>query len=427
MTDDRSMVRYVSWRDLFPWLILLRTFRIAITPQLLAVATAATLLTSLGWWIGGWIFLHHWDEAGQRWVVRRQEVRPTLTEQVPPAVREYLPAATTGLVEPFLRLAEPLRQVMSLRQSLTSTAYYLFGLLWSLAVWALAGGIITRHATVELATEGAPGIVETVKFALRRYLWYFLTPLYPLLGVLLIAIPIALLGLPIQFAPGIGSVLAGLLWILVLIVSLIAVWLLAGLLFGWPLMWPAVSAERDGDPFEAFSRSFSYVYGRPLHYLFYVVVAALYGALCLAVVLGAAALLTEFGFWALAWGGRGNVARIRELVDLIVSGNDALVQAEGNRTLVLGSSILALFVGLIGEVVIGYTFSFFWCVASAIYLLLRQGVDEQEMDEVFFEPAEPAKIAAPQASETPPPAAAPSPAPPFTSPVATKDPDATGL
>jgi hypothetical protein len=265
-------------------------------------------------------------------------------------------------------------------------------------VWALAGGIITRHAVVLLATEGSPGVRETAKFAARRYWWYFLTPLYPLLGVLLIAIPIALLGLLIRLSPGLGSVVAGLLWIFVVIASLAAVWLLAGLLFGWPLMWPAVSAEREGDPFEAFSRSFSYVYGKPLHYLLYVVVAALYGALCLAVVVGVATLVTEFGFWALAWGGGGDVVRIRQLVDFVLADNQAALNAEPNPWLVTGSSIFAIVVGLIRAVVTGYTFSFFWCVASAIYLLLRHDVDEKEMDEVFLgdakvaAPVEPAKV-----------------------------------
>lgn len=389
MTDDRGVVRSVSWRDLFPWLILLRTFRLAILPQLLAVATAATLLMSLGWWVSGWVFLHEWDEAAERWVVRQPVIHESLAENLPDAVRGYLPRAMTGILEPFYKLAEPLRQVFGLNQSVTATAYYLFGTLWSLAIWSLAGGIITRHAVVELATGSSPGIRESAAFAAQRYLSYFLTPLYPLLGVLLIAIPIAILGLPIRFAPGIGSILAGLLWIFVLLGSLGAAWLLVGLLFGWPLMWPAISAEREGDPFEAFSRSFSYVYGKPLHYLLYAIVACLYGSLALAVVVGVATLVTEFGFWALAWGGGAGtdqspgVVRIRELVELILAGQQPDAQMEPNRTLVFGSSIIALFVGLIRAVVTAYTFCFFWCVASAIYLLLRHDVDEKQMDEVF--------------------------------------------
>jgi hypothetical protein len=388
---------------LFPWLILLRTFRIAILPQLLAVATAATLVGSLGWWISGWVFLHEWDEAAERYVVRLPVGEP-LSAYLPPAVREYLPAAPTGVIEPFFRLADPARRLFDMRLTLTEAAYYLFGWLWSLGVWALAGGIITRHAVLELATEGSPGIQPTVQFAARRYPWYFLAPLYPVLGIVLIAIPIVLLGLPMRLAPGLGAILAALLWIFVILASLAAVWLLAGLLFGWPLMWPAISAEREGDPFEAFSRSFSYVYGNPLHYLFYVIVAALFGALCLAIVAGAATLVTEFGFWALAWGGGESAVRLRELVDFHLVGNIPALELEENRALVFGAWIFSLFVRLIGAVVTGYTFSYFWCVASAIYLLLRQDVDEKEMDEVFLDepPPKPLAPTAPSAFMAPP-------------------------
>jgi hypothetical protein len=325
----------------------------------------------------------------------------SLADQLPPAAREYLPAASTGLVEPFLHLADPLRHLFHVSGTLGETAYYLFGTLWSLAIWALVGGFITRYSILRLATEQEPDLLLAARFALRRYFWYFLTPLYPLLGVVLVGIPIALLGIPIALSPGIGSVLAGMLWIFVVLASLAAAWLLAGLLFGWPLMWPAVSAERDGDPFEAFSRSFSYVYGRPLQYFFYVVVAALFGALCLAVVQAAAYLVTEFGFWALAWGGGGgNVSEIRSLVNDVLASKD--LSEHENQTLVFGSSIFALVVGLIQTVVTAYTYSYFWCVASAVYLLLRMDVDEKEMDEVVGEVERPKAVAAAPATASPP-------------------------
>jgi hypothetical protein len=405
MTDERGAVRSIAWRDLFPWLILLRTFRIAIHPALLAAATAATLVAPIGWWAGGWIFLEkQWDEDRDRYVVQYPpETHPTLAELLPPAAGEYLPAAASGLAEPFLQLAQPFRRLCQLKFTIREAAYYVFGLLWSLAVWVLPGGYITRYAVVRLATEQAPDLAQTGRFALRRYLWYFLSPLYPLLGVLLIGIPIALLGIPIYFAPGVGSILAGLAWVFVVLASLAATWLLAGLLFGWPLMWPTTSAERDGDPFEAFSRGFAYVYGRPLHYFFYVVVAALFGALCFAVVHVATLLVTEFGFWALAWGGSGgNVGEIRNLVEAVLRGDD--LSKHENQTLVFGSSLIALVVGLIRNVEIAYTYSYFWCVASAIYLLMRMDVDEKEMDEVHVE-REPPQPSAPTTPATP--AAAP--------------------
>jgi hypothetical protein len=34
MAIEQGVLRRISWRDLFPWLILFRTFRIAISPTL---------------------------------------------------------------------------------------------------------------------------------------------------------------------------------------------------------------------------------------------------------------------------------------------------------------------------------------------------------------------------------------------------------
>ncbi|MCI0359289.1 MAG: hypothetical protein L0211_12495, partial [Planctomycetaceae bacterium] len=152
MTDERGVIRTISWRDLFPWLILLRTFRIAIQPALLTAATAATLITPIGWWAGGWMFLpKEWDEDRERYVVQYpQQHGLSLADQLPPAFREYLPQSITGIVEPYLQLADPLRHIFHVNLTLGETAYYLFGSLWSLAVWALAGGFITRYAVLRL-------------------------------------------------------------------------------------------------------------------------------------------------------------------------------------------------------------------------------------------------------------------------------------
>jgi hypothetical protein len=45
-----------------------------------------------------------------------------LEQQLPAAVREYLPAAPSGLLEPYFRLAEPVRQLFALQMPLVETA-----------------------------------------------------------------------------------------------------------------------------------------------------------------------------------------------------------------------------------------------------------------------------------------------------------------
>ena len=63
---------------------------------------------------------------------------------------------------------------------------------------------------------------------------------------------------------------------LALVAGLLMAILLLGLLFGWPLMWATISTE-ETDSFDALSRSYAYVFQRPLHYLFYAFVAGVVG------------------------------------------------------------------------------------------------------------------------------------------------------
>jgi hypothetical protein len=403
MTDERGVLRRIAWRELFPWLIIFRTFRISISPTLLAVATLAVFLTSVGAFLGNRVFLAYETAP---------DGAPSLNKLTPHAVAKYLPQESSSASQGYLQLADPVYRIFRRELTIGHAANYVFFSLWSLAVWAIAGGIITRRAVVELGVGETAGIVDTVKFAGRRYLWYFLAPLYPLVGVLILMLPIAGLGL-IARVTDLGVVLAGLLWVFVVLAGLVAAWLLAGLLFGFPLMWGTISAEREGDAFEAFSRSFSYVYGKPLHYLFYAVVAALFGALCWAVVQYGAALILEFGFWAFSWGAGGE--RAKDIVNLASLGFLPLLfkddLAEGQSVLKFGALLMALAIDMVRLVSDGFVMSFFWCVAGAIYLLLRQDVDDKELDDVYIPAETPAPHGPLTTAATPAPEPTPVPVP----------------
>jgi hypothetical protein len=408
MSEPAGVIRHIDWRGLFPWLILFRTFRIAISPTLLALATAAVLISPLGWWIAGRLFLTADQLAAMRAandVIPRAE-NSQLAKSLPLAFATYLPTARNAFLDAYFTLAEPLKRFFLLDISLGQAAYYAFGFLWLLAVWAFPGGVITRRAITQLAADAAPGIRAETTFACRRYLSYFLAPLFPLLGILALALPIAGLGLVVWSAGNFGPFLAGLAWLLVAVAGLGAMWLFGGLIFGWPLMWPTISAERDGDFFEAFSRSYSYVYSKPLHYFFYVVVAAAFGALCWALVSVAAQLVQEFGFWALSWGAGADVVKeIRTTAIAVAAGNFDI--AHDGAMWRFGAMLVGLVLALIHAATFAFRYTFFFSVASAIYLLLRHDVDEKEMDEVFLE--ESPLGAGPSAAAVPAPAAAPPP------------------
>jgi len=369
MADERNTVRRIAWCEVFPWLLILRTFRLAISPSLLALATLGALLMPVGWRLAGFIFL---EPAERQHFERATLTLPAsmdLSAYVPAAIDEYLPRTRSGIAEVHFQLTERVRRLFDWTLSLRQTAFYLFGNLWSLLVWAFIGGVITRSAVVQLGCDETPDILDTLRFVARRYLWYLFAPLYPLGGVVLVMLPLALLGLVMRL--DVGVVVAGFLWIFVIAISLVTLWLLIGLIFGWPLMWPAVSAERDGDSFEAFSRSFSYVYGKPLNLFFYFVVAAIFGALCWSVVNLAIEILLGFGFSAVSWGASGE--RVQEIQNRIATGNY-------RGALGFGAQLIGWVVGLGRLVKDGYSFSYFFCAAAAIYLLMRSDVDQMETD-----------------------------------------------
>ena len=124
----------------------------------------------------------------------------------------------------------------------------------------------------------------------------------------LATIPVLVLGWIMRSNPGL--VLGGILWPLVLVAAFLMAVLLLGLLFGWPLMWAAISAEGT-DSFDALSRTYAYVFQRPLRYLFYIIVAGIIGWLGWIVVREFAAGIVWLGYWAAGWGcGHDTVASI---------------------------------------------------------------------------------------------------------------------
>ena len=82
---------------------------------------------------------------------------------------------------------------------------------------------------------------------------------------------------------------------------------------------------------------------------------------------------------------------------------------------------------LVNQVAFAFNFTYFWCAASAIYLLLRMDVDHQEMDEVYLEddpsrtPATASPSVPPAASSSSPPVSVPPPVVESDTGVATSD------
>ena len=203
------------------------------------------------------------------------------------------------------------------------------------------------------------------RFAARRYSAFVGAPLFPLALTAVIVLCSIPVGWLLRF--DVGVLLAALVWIFVLLGGLLAAVVFVGLLFGWPLMWAALSTEEMGDVFEATQRSFSYTFGRPLHYAWYALVALLIGSAAFVVVQWMAELVVYLSFWLVSWG----------------SGTEALQALAGTDAWrFAGVGIIAWLSQLVLTVASSFRYAFFWCAAGAIYLLLRRDSDQIEFDVV---------------------------------------------
>ncbi len=386
LRENPVAVRQIIWRDIFPWLILVRVFRVAIAPGPLMLATAAVAICSLGWWISGFLFLPKDDfrqvrgpvvlanahvPAGGMW-----KLRP-----YPDVVRTYLPDQSAD--EPYWRLTLPAIKLFQAATPFPYVVYYLVGFLISAAVWGFVGGVITRQALVILGCEQEYDWLDAARFVVRRYLQYFLAPIAPMLALVAMGLLVVPLGWFMN--ADFGVFIAGLLWLMVIALGLIAAWLIVGLVFGWPLMYAVIGSKRDGDALQAFSDSFSYVYGKPLHLLWYAAVALTLGGLALYVVSLFASAAVEFGYWGASWGaGAQKIAAIRRDVGIVQSGGDVAGPAMHRG----GVELISLVMHFLQIVQSAAAYSYFFVSAAAIFLLMRYAVDEKEMDEVHLEDEE---------------------------------------
>lgn len=384
---DGETVRAIAWSEVFPWLSILRVFRLAVAVRAVLLGAVGILIMETAWGIVGNVF--GTDSSATEWLTPFAHCSwESATSGVPdkPTAAFWIlyrdaNDSELGLNDPT-NPKEPMRSSWALlslpawaalgNANLTiadAAALLLCGLV-GVAVWGFFGMAICRMAAVQLAADEQVGWGPALRYACRKWPACCAAPLLPIGGVVLAMIPVWVLGLIMQ--ANVGLLLGGLLWPLVLVASLLITLLLLGVLFGWPLMWATIGVEGT-DSFDALSRSYAYVFQRPLHYLFYIVVAGFIGWLSWLLVQNFAAAIIWIGYWAAGLG----------------SGSpqiEAILSGEGLSGVAwLGSELIRFFAGFVKLLAIGFLFSYFWTATVAIYFLLRRDVDATELDEVYLD------------------------------------------
>jgi hypothetical protein len=336
------------------------------------------------------------------------------------------------MIEPLVKFIQPIVYFFHPGAGFWPKVYFLLVGLWTVVAWAVFGGAITRIAAVQAARGEKIGWTEALRFTGKRLLSYVSAPIFPMLFLFALLVLLVIFGF-LVLIPFVGDFVAGFLWVGPLVLGLIMAVVLVGLV-GWPLMSATISAEGT-DSWEAVSRSYSYVYQKPWHYIWYSLVAICYGAVLVFFVGFMGSLMVYLAKWGVA-STPGIEKANRDPSFLFVYAPDSF----GWRPLLLqgvttdqgpvvsggqinpnaykaytdtfhwwnyvAAGLIAFWLGLIFLLILGFGYSYFWSAGTLIYLLMRRNVDAAELDEVYLEEDEHEGPYTPAPAPPPPPASA---------------------
>jgi hypothetical protein len=368
-------------------------------------------------------------QAGDPWEIDQTGERPLIQQ-------------CRYLVEPLVKLFRPVLYFFNPNSGTLTRLYALLVMVWTLLVWGLFGGAITRIAAVQVTRQEKVGLLDALRFASRKYLSYISAPLFPLVFVALLLVLMILFGW-VQMIPWFGDIVDALLWWVMILLGLGMAVVLIGLV-GWPLMSATISTEGT-DSWEAVSRSYSYVYQAPWQYVWYSLVALAYGAVVVFFVGLVGSLTVYLSKWGVSLTPGIDLAdrnpsflfvyapesfgwRALLLQGTAIEGLPLVEQGKINAEAYLsylntfrffnqvGAVVVSiLWVGVLFMLILGFGYSYFWSACTIIYLLMRRKVDDTELDEVYLEEEEGKQagglpVPQPSTPASPPPSPQPAPA-----------------
>lgn len=379
-----NTIQRVDWQNVCPVVVLPRAYKFALGFRPIALAFVGLAMTSFF----AYFFLPEGEpptevvHVEKKFAIETEEndladsVEPfgfvaATTDRVVPNYSEFLATGTpahwyanvmtfskrqsrpesTALIpheisHPWAQFSAVGREVFSPRNSSIPACLCWFVVV--LAIWACVGGLITRIVALRFAQDRRETFPQLLDFIRKKWLSYIGAIFLPAVGVFFALIPVWLLGilwqavdanLSVATTPGYVIHMVGgfVHLILTFPFALIAVLIMIGFVFGWPLMFAAISAE-GSDAFDAVSRGFSYVYQRPVQFVFY--------HLCNLVIYTIGVMIAYFVF--------------HETVKLI--GYDP-------------TGLMIIFNS--------FAFAYFWSSSTVIYFLLRRSCDATPFDQVY--------------------------------------------
>jgi hypothetical protein len=395
MPDAVVELGKVDWKQIFPWIRLFRVFRTAIDLRMLALSCVALVALSVG---DSFFSILPFGSADRN----ATGGPPAYSWDTPAAINPFdfpsrivrNPGGTAlaiasnweRVLQPLRTILEPARVILEPQASWGQKGLAWTRLLWALCVWSVLAGAMTRIAAVEQATDAPLPFWGAVRFSLENFLSYMTAAILPMVGIGLFWL-LCTIGGWIGRIPWVGQPVLGLLWGLELVFGFLMALILIAAVAGWPLMYATIGAEAS-DGFDAFSRSYSYVFTRPWHYLWFAVVALTYGALVTTFISLVASLVVYLSAAGVASGlGPAGAANMLLGAPEPVSQTD-FVSNVAAKGLGPGPILAGAWLQLVGLLVASFAVSFFWTASTVIYLLLRHVDDATDFREVYPPPTE---------------------------------------
>jgi hypothetical protein len=363
MADTLTELREIPYLRLFPWVRLFQGVRVALDGKKMILAAIGLGISLAGWGLLDVLFpdsnsitLRFMPEPLPSPFANRGGLMGALAEAAP------------KVADPPLILIQPFRAMFSVAPAPGEFWHGALAALWGAVVWGIIGGAIARIAVVQVAKGERIGLSEAVRFSVQKAIPLVCAPLAPLIGVGFFAAFCALMGLGYRVNNQAVLSVLGIFAFLPLFAGLMMAILLLGLAASWPLMHATVVAESE-DTFDALSRSYAYVYQRPMRYAAYAVLAWALGTVGLLVVGVFARSVESLAIWGLSFGAPDDL-----LIRLFLTG-----RANDTST---AAMIHTAWITLVHMLAYGWVFSYFWTTAVIIYLLLRHDVDGTDWSDI---------------------------------------------
>jgi len=267
-----------------------------------------------------------------------------------------------------------------------------------LLVWSYFGGIITRIAAVNITKDEGLEFKKALAFTNKKYFSFISPFIFAILGFLFFFLCNFIGGL-VGLIPCAGEIVVALFLPFAILSGFIMTFILIGFIFGGCLFYPTIAVE-SSDAFDAVSRSFQYIFAQPWHYIWYCLVAKVYGILTTAFVWFFGCLMI---YLALCAGAMGMGLKFNEIMSLTgIPCCSTTISGIVPITHQISAVIIMVWVVLIIGLIISYAISYCFSASTIIYLLLRKKVDDIEMDEIYTEELQASDLTAvPQPSPAP--------------------------